>query len=57
MQRTINLTFIYCVTLTFYKLPTASADGMSREQGAELKVVGEEHAQSNLECYLAIGLQ
>jgi hypothetical protein len=41
----------------FYKRYTASTDGMSRGQGTELEMVVEEHARSNLNCYLVIGLQ
>jgi len=47
--------FIYCVTLPFYKHYTALTGGMSRGQGTELEMVGEEHALSNLKCYLAMG--
>ena len=48
---------IYCVTFPFYKRYTALADGMSKRQGTELEMVEEEHARSNVKCYLAMGLQ
>jgi len=49
--------FIYCVTFPFYKRYTALTDGMNRGQGTELDMVEEEHARSNLKCYLTMGLQ